>query len=84
VNHAYIHLSVPTVRVITKQIQISVFSGGIDLIGNSIRRNTSRSMKTGSNQFALWGIRTFVNNSGQFKGFFPEHSKELTHCQYYP
>jgi len=41
-------------------------------------------MKTGSNQFALWGIRTFVNDSGQFKGFFPEHSKELTHCQYYP
>jgi len=41
-------------------------------------------VKTGPNQFALLGMRTFVNDSGQFKGFFPKHLKELTHWQYYP
>ena len=52
-NCAHTHSNVRTVREITKPTQINVHSEGINSIENSSRRNTLRSMKTGSNQFAL-------------------------------
>jgi len=50
-SHAHMYSNAPTVRVNIKWTQTYVCFGGIDLTESGIKRNTSRSMKTGPNQF---------------------------------
>jgi len=54
VNCAPTHSIVLTVEEIIKLILTNAYSGGITSIENGTRRNTLKSMTTGSNQFALW------------------------------
>ena len=75
-NHAHTCSSVQTVGETTKPTQISVHSGGIDSTENGSRRNTPRSMKTGSSQFALWGVVKFNND-------FAKCLKKFTHHQHH-
>ena len=78
-SHACICSNAPLVRVITKQIQIYVYSGDIDLTGNSIRRSILRSVKTELNQFVLSWTVTFNNDFQRLKDFFLKCLKELPH-----
>ena len=61
-NYAHTHSNVQTVREIIKLTQINVHSGDIDSTGNGSRKNMLRSMKIGSNQFALWGVVNVKND----------------------
>ena len=56
VTHVLIHSSVLITGAITKLTPTSAYSGDIDSTGSSTKRNTLRSMKTGSNRFALWRV----------------------------
>ena len=52
-NRAHIHSSAPIAKEITKLTPTLVHSGGTNLIGNGISRNTLRSMKTDQNSSVL-------------------------------
>ena len=82
-NHAHTCSSVQTVGETTKLTQISVRSGGIDSIENGSRKNTPRSMKTGSSQFALWGVVKFNNDFAKPQNIFAKCLKEFTHHQHH-
>jgi len=80
-NHAHTHSNVQTVREITKLTQINVHSGGINSTGNGSRKNMLRSMKTGSNQFALWGVVNVKNDFTKPQNIFAKCPKKFTHHQ---
>ena len=69
-NHAHTCSSVQTVRETTKLTQISIHSGGIGSTENGNKRNILRSMKTGSSQFALWGVVNFNNDFAKPQNIF--------------
>ena len=53
-THVLIHSSVLIAGAITKLTPTSAHSGDIDSTGSGTKINMLRSMKTGSNRFALW------------------------------
>ena len=64
-NHVCICSSVQIVRGTTKLTQISIHFGGINSTESGSRRNTPRSMKIGSNQFAPWRVAIVNNDSAK-------------------
>ena len=82
-NHALIHSNAQTVEVITKLIPICVHSGDIDSTESGNKRNTLRSMKTGSSQFILWGMANLNNNCTKSQSIFTKCSEKLPYHQYH-
>jgi len=84
VNHVHTPLSASTVEANIRQTLIYICSGRINSIENSTRRNTLRSMKTGSTLFIQLGTRKLVNDLQQIKDLVPECPQKCIHCQHHP
>jgi len=56
VNHAPTHSNALIVGANTKPTPTSTYSGGINSTENGTKRNTPRSMTTGSIRFAFWKV----------------------------
>ena len=84
VNCIYTLSSVPIVKVNIRRTLQHVHSGRTASIENGTRRNTLRSMKTGSTQFVWLGMGKLNNDLQQSKDLFPERSQKYVNCQYHP
>ena len=80
-NHAPTRSSVRIVKENIKLTLSSALSGNIVSTGNGNKRNTSRSVKIGSNPFALQEALSFINDCSLSQSIFTKCLKELTHCQ---
>jgi len=83
VNCVHTHSNVPVVKATTKRTPICVCSGSTGSTANGIRRNTSRSMKTGQSQFVLSETVTH-NDLRQLKKIFSECLQKFSNYQHYP
>jgi len=84
VNHALTHSNALIVGAITKPTPTSAHSGGINLTENGTKRNTLRSVTTGSNRFALWRAASRKYDFEKPQNPFAKHLQELSHSQHYP
>ena len=80
-NHAPTRSSVRIVKENIKLTLSSAPSGNIVSTGNGNKRNTLRSVKTGSNPFALQEALSFINDCLKSQSIFAKRLKELAHCQ---
>ena len=69
--------------VITKPTPTSAYSGGINSTENGTKRNTPRSVKTGSNWFALWRATSSKYDFEKPQYPFTKHLQEPPHSQHY-
>ena len=73
-----------SVWIVEENIKLTLSSapsGNIVSTENGNKRNTSRSMKTESNLFALQGAPSFISDCLKSQSIFAKCSKELAHCQ---
>ena len=80
-NHVPTHSSVRTVEVTTKLILFDARSGNTVSIENGNKRNISRSMKIGLNQFALQRVANIKYDDTKSQSIFAKCSEKLTHRQ---
>ena len=83
-THVLIHSDALIVGAITKPTLTSAHSRGIDSTENSTKRSVLRSMKTGSNRFALWRATSSKYDFEKPQYSFTKCSQEPSYCQYYP
>jgi len=79
-NYACTPLSVPIVEVNIRQTLLYVCSGRTASIENGTRKNTLRSMKTGSTQSVWLGMGKLNNDLQQSKDLFPERLQKCVNC----
>ena len=84
VNYACTSSSASTIETNIRQTLTYVHSGRIYSIENGTRRNTLRSVKTGSTLFIQLGIRKLINDLWQTKDLVPECLQKHVHCQHHP
>ena len=83
-NHASTHSNALIVRAITKPTPTSTHSGDIDSTENGTKRNTLRSMTTGSNWFALLRVVSRKYDFEKPQNPFTKCLQEPSHSQHYP
>jgi len=79
-NYAHTLSSVPIVEANIRQTLQHVYSGRTASIESSTRRNTLRSMKTGSTQFVQLRTGKLNNDFQQPKDLFPECLQKYINC----
>jgi len=84
VNPALTHSNALTVRGTTKLIPTNVHSGDTISTGNSTRRNTLKSVITGSNQFALRKATSRKYDFEKPQNSFSKRLKKPSYRQYHP
>ena len=83
-NCAHILSSIPIVEVNIRWTLQHVHSGRTASMKNGTRRNTLRSMKTGSTQFVWLGTGKLNNDLQQPKDLFLERLQKHVNCQHHP
>ena len=78
-NYVPTHSSVRTVEATTKLILFDACSGNTVSIENGNKRNISRSMKIGLNQFALQEVANIKYDNTKSQSIFAKCSEKLTH-----
>ena len=81
--HALTRSNALIVEAITKLTPTSAHSGGIDSTENDTKRNTTRSVKIGSNWLALWRATSSKYNFEKPQYPFTKCLQEPPHSQYY-
>ena len=76
--------NVPTVRRIIKPILTNAHSGGIASTENGTRRNTLKSVTTGSNQFTLQKVTSRKYDFEEPQNPFSKCPKKPSYHQYHP
>jgi len=84
VNRAPTHSNVLTVKGIIKPILTNAHSGGIASTENGIRRNTLKSVTTGSNQFALRKATSRKYNFEELQNLISKRPEKPSYHQYHP
>ena len=83
VIHAFTRSNALIVGAITKPTPTYAHSGGIDSTENDTKRNTTRSVKIGSNWLALWRATSSKYNFEKPQYPFTKCLQEPPHSQYY-
>ena len=82
--HALTRSNALIVEAITKLTPTSAHSGGIDSTENDTKRNTTRSVKIGSNWLALWRATSSKYNFEKPQYPFTKYLQEPSYSQHYP
>ena len=80
----YTHSNVPIAEATTKPTPSSAHSGNTGSTESGNKRNTSRSVKTGSIQFDPWKETSNKHDSEQAQHHFSKCLQESSHHQHHP